>query len=35
MLVDVTVLAPDESRGRELAEEVLGGVVDALQAGGA
>ena len=34
-LVDVTVLAPDERRGRELAEEVLGDVVDALQAGGA
>jgi hypothetical protein len=35
MLVDVGVLAPDERRGRALAEEVLGDVVDALQAGGA
>jgi hypothetical protein len=35
MLVSVGVLAPDERRGRELAEEVLGDVVDALQAGGA
>jgi hypothetical protein len=33
-LVDVTVLAPDERRGRELAAETLGDVVDALQAGG-
>jgi hypothetical protein len=35
ILVDVTVLALDESRGRELAAETLGDVVDALQAGGA
>ncbi len=35
ILVDVTVLAPDESRGRELAAAALGDVVDALQAGGA
>ena len=35
MLVDVGVLAPDESRGRELAEEVLGDVVAGLRAGGA
>jgi len=35
ILVDVTVLAPDESRGRELAEAVLGDVVNDLQAGGA
>jgi hypothetical protein len=34
-LVDVTVLAPNESRGRELTAETLGDVVDALQAGGA
>jgi hypothetical protein len=34
-LVDVTVLAPDESRGREMAEEVLGDIVNALEAGGA
>ena len=35
ILVDVTVLAPEEIRGRELAEEVLGEVVDALRTGGA
>ena len=35
ILVDVTVLAPDESRGRELASATLGDVVDALRAGGA
>jgi hypothetical protein len=35
MLVSVGVVAPDERRGREVAEEVLGEVVDALQAGGA
>jgi hypothetical protein len=35
ILVDVGVLAPDEQRGRELAEQVLGDVVDALQTGGA
>ena len=35
ILVDVTVLAPDEDRCRELAQDVLGGIVDALRAGGA
>lgn len=35
ILVDVTVLAPDESRARELAEEVLGDVANDLHAGGA
>jgi hypothetical protein len=35
MLVSVGVLAPDEGRGRELAEEVLGDTIGALQAGGA
>jgi hypothetical protein len=34
-LVDVSVLAPDERRGRELASETLGDVVEALRAGGA
>jgi hypothetical protein len=34
VLVDVTVLAPGEPRGRELAQETLGAVVDALRAGG-
>jgi hypothetical protein len=35
ILVDVTVLAPDEPRGRELAAEVLGDIVNDLRAGGA
>jgi hypothetical protein len=35
ILVDVTVLAPDDSRGRGLAAETLGDIVDALPAGGA
>lgn len=35
ILVDVTVLAPDEGRGRELAAETVAQVVEALEAGGA
>ncbi|MBA2280381.1 MAG: hypothetical protein H0W25_03970 [Acidimicrobiia bacterium] len=35
ILFDVTALAPDERRRRELAAEVLGGIADALAAGGA
>ena len=35
ILVDVTVLALDETRGRELAVDVLDDVIPALQAGGA
>jgi hypothetical protein len=35
MLVDITVLAADEDRGRELAEATLGDVVEGLRAGGA
>lgn len=35
ILIDITVLAPDESRGRELAGDVLEEVVSGLRAGGA